>query len=98
MSNDELNKYKEAYSKLIEQLVDLHNTNLRFYRLSESVKTGFYIRAALKKIQISALNLRKQTKLVQVESQANQKELKAQEREDRLNKTKKKKEIDNGNN
>lgn len=81
MSNEELEKYKEIHSRLVEQFVLLHNKNQHFIHWSESENIGFQIRSVLREIQKITRELHKQTKLVRIEGINNLKELKRQQRE-----------------
>jgi hypothetical protein len=87
MLNDELNKYKEMYSLLVEQFVFLHNRNMFFIENTETARPHAEVRKILSEIHKLTKVMKNQTKLVHQEGLENLRE------ERRLNRETKKRQI-----
>lgn len=70
MLNEEINKYKELYSKLVSEFAKLHNTHMSFVKHTGR-ETGFATRKHLSEIIVLANEMRKTGRSVYKESVAN---------------------------
>lgn len=87
MSNEELKKYKELYSQLVSELVELHNSNVSFVKYTGR-DTGFGVRKHLRAIAKIASQMVKQGRSVCKEAVENKKLAKLAKREEKNNKKK----------
>ena len=70
ISNKELEKYKELYSQLTTEFVELYNDNLGFFK-TLGREPGYAARKHLRNIEEIAKQLKKQSQLVNKENLAN---------------------------
>ncbi len=90
MSNEELEKHKIIYSRLVDELVLLHNNHLRLLRLPSSIAIIRDVRRSLKNIQKAAKAVNMHTKLVYSEGLNNRREKKRIVRESKMTARKRK--------
>lgn len=91
MSAEEINKYKELYSRLITEFAGLHNTHASFVK-NIGRETGFATRKHLSEIIVLANEMRKQGRSVYKEVLENRRLEKTRLKEEKRNRKKKKKE------
>ena len=70
MLHEEINKYNNLYSQLVDAFVDLHNQNLIFVRTTGRLP-GYMCRKHLRDVELLAKQLKKQSQLVCKENLAN---------------------------
>ena len=89
MSAEEINKYKELYSKLVTEFAELHNTHMSFVKYVGR-ETGFATRKHLRAIADIADEMKRQGQKVYKESIANKRLEKIRLRDEKKNKKKQK--------
>ena len=87
MSNNEINKYIELYSRLVSEFAELHNTHMSFVKYVGR-DTGFATRRHLRAIADIADEMKRQGQKVCKESIQNHRLEKIRLREEKKNKKK----------
>lgn len=89
MLNDQINKYKQLYTQLIDEFTSLHNNHVLFMQTRGRIP-GFASRKNLRAIEKLSKLLKRQSQFVYKENLANIRLEKARLREEKKNKKKKK--------
>lgn len=66
----EMDKFKELYNRVVNNIVDLHNSHLRFMRAPRNYEYGLEVRNASRKMVKDSTELYRQCRLVYAEAKA----------------------------